>query len=244
MKKSNPAKQKKMTIVLAILLIITLAVAYSKKDESPDAAGDFDVNGSESAEVLSDIVSDGIAEKLISFGMTEDEARAGREVLLMCGVENIDNCEPTDTSATVDGLVVFREVVDKDRVFWFTVDNREIFYVSLNGTDLYDVDKGGFLMKIDDVHVPESSVEYSVYRQLQDKTERVLDQYFVNARYYDGWGIGRADENYMVQCEVYASNALKMKDWVPAKVWYEDQGNGEFIVTGVQIDGTQYEVKP
>lgn len=64
MKKSNPAKQKKTIIVLAILLIITLAVAYSNKDESPDAEGDFDVNGSESAEVLSDIVSDGIAEKV------------------------------------------------------------------------------------------------------------------------------------------------------------------------------------
>lgn len=33
MKKSNPAKQKKMIIVLAILLIVTLAVAYSNKDD-------------------------------------------------------------------------------------------------------------------------------------------------------------------------------------------------------------------
>lgn len=33
MKKSNPAKQKKMIIVCAILLIITLAVAYSNKDD-------------------------------------------------------------------------------------------------------------------------------------------------------------------------------------------------------------------
>ena len=38
MKKSNPAKQKKMIIVLAILLIITLAVAYSNKgdEQAPD----------------------------------------------------------------------------------------------------------------------------------------------------------------------------------------------------------------
>lgn len=244
MKKANPAKQKKMIIVCAILLIITLAVAYSNKDESPDAAGDFDVQGSESAEELSDIASDGIAERLVSFGMTEDEAQAGRDILRMCGVDSISGCEPTDASASVDGLVAFREVVDKDRVFWFTVDHREIIYVSLNGTDLYDKDKGGFLMTIDDVHVPESSVPSDVYRQLQDMTETVLDRYFVSAKYYDAWGIGREDEKYMVQCEVYASNALKMKSWVPAKVWYEDQGNGEFVVTGVQIDGTQYEVKP
>ena len=38
MKKSNPAKQKKMIIVLSILLIITLAVAYSNKgdEQAPD----------------------------------------------------------------------------------------------------------------------------------------------------------------------------------------------------------------
>ena len=38
MKKSNPAKQKKMIIVCAILLIITLAVAYSNKgdEQAPD----------------------------------------------------------------------------------------------------------------------------------------------------------------------------------------------------------------
>lgn len=34
MKKSNPDKEKKMIIALAILLIITLAVAYSNKDKS------------------------------------------------------------------------------------------------------------------------------------------------------------------------------------------------------------------
>lgn len=84
----------------------------------------------------------------------------------------------------------------------------------------------------------------SEHNSTRNPTETVLDRYFVSAKYYDGWGIGRADEKYMVQCEVYASNALKMKSWVPAKVWYEDQGNGEFVVTGVQIDGTQYEVKP
>lgn len=38
MKKANPAKQKKMIIVCAILLIITLAVAYSNKgdEQAPD----------------------------------------------------------------------------------------------------------------------------------------------------------------------------------------------------------------
>ena len=38
MKKSNPAKQKKMIIVCTILLIITLAVSYSNKgdEQSPD----------------------------------------------------------------------------------------------------------------------------------------------------------------------------------------------------------------
>lgn len=220
--------------------------SYPSTDETApieNSTGEFDVNGEMSTAEISDIESDGIAEKLIEFGMTEEEAQAGRRILRQCGVETIDGCEPTDPSASVDGLISFREKIDKDRVFWFTVENRKIFYVSLNGTDLYDSDKGGFLMKIDKVHVPESKVSDDVYRQLQDRTEAVLNQYFVKAKYYDAWGIGRSDEKYMVQCEVYAANIFNVKDWVRAKVWYEDQGNGKFIVTGVQIDGVQYEVK-
>ena len=237
---------KKLLIFLSILNLAFSLCACSSEDNlgasGVNTSSEFEVEGVTAGELMKEIESDGIAEKLMTFGMTEEEAQSGREILRSCGVESIENCEPTDTNATVDGLIAFRNKIDKDRVFWFTVDNRKILYVSLNGTDLYDADKGGFLMSISDVHVPESTVTSEVYWDLLDLTERVLDQYFVSAKYYDAWGIGRSDDDYMVQCEVYASNALKIKEWVDARVWYTDKGNGTFEVTGVQIDGVQYEV--
>lgn len=177
-------------------------------------------SGNTIAEPIADIRSDGIAEKLISFGFTSDEAQeirkifmalryfkwvnpcrfmprksldmsaahvrlccqgnqsrvatrfAGvdlktcaargscqenrginrrtsfthsiqrRAIFIMCGVSSLEGCEPTDPSATIDGLVSFRAVWDKDRTFWFTVDKREVFYIALNGVDVYDTDKG------------------------------------------------------------------------------------------------------
>lgn len=210
---------------------------------SENSEGGFEVNGTSTEKTTQDIVSDGIAERLHEFGMTEDEAQKGREVLLSCGIKSIDGFEPTDPTATVDGLMVFRDVIDKDRTAWFTVDNREIFYVSLNGADLYDTAQGGFLISIDDVHIPESSVSVDVFTTLTTKTENLLDRYFYNSKYYDAWGIGRSDDKYMVQCEVYSSNAFDVNNWVFAKVWYTDNGDGTFSVDGVQIDGVQYDIK-
>lgn len=52
-------------------------------------------------------------------------------------------------------------------------------------------------------------------------------------------GVARSDDDYMVQCEVYASNKLGIKDWVRAKVWYEYNGE-TYDVTGIMIDGERY----
>jgi hypothetical protein len=67
----------------------------------------------------------------------------------------------------------------------------------------------------------------------------VVEPYFVEALYYDGFRYGRSDDKYMVQCEVYAKNKLGIKDWVFAKVWYEFDGT-EFVVTAIVIDGDRY----
>lgn len=188
---------------------------------------------------VSDIVSDGIREKLVSFGFTEDEAVSVRDVLLKCGINDITNAKATDPSATIDGLIAFRWEMDDKRTVWFTVDNREVIYIGLNGVDVYDKDKGGFLISVDDVHVPESDVSLNVRDTLIGKTESVLSSYFVNALWYDAWGVARSDDQYMVQCEVYAQNKLGIKDWVVAKVWYEYDGS-EYNVTAVVIDGKRY----
>lgn len=201
-----------------------------------------DIDGETTDVVNEEIVDDGIVTKLVEFGFTENEAIEMRKLFVMCGVSSIDECEPTDPNASIDGVASFRAEWDKDRTFWFTVDHREVFYMSLNGTDVYDKDQGGFLINVNDVHVPESTMTVIQKEELRDLTEKVLDKYFKHTPYYDAWGMARSDDNYMVQCEAYASNDLGVKKYVQARVWYSFSGD-EYIVTGVSIDGVQYEVK-
>ncbi len=200
------------------------------------------INGNAVDDEMEEIESDKLAEKLISLGLTEEEADEGRKILLQCGVPSIDLCEPTDPNATVDGLVCFRGKLDDDRILIFTVENRRIFYVALNGEDLYDEDLGGFLKRFDEVHIPETMLSESVKLNLRDKAESVLDKYFPNdTRYYDAWGFGREDNKYMVQCQV-SDGSILTDGWIHAYVWYEET-DGVFTVVGVKINGKQYEVK-
>lgn len=186
-----------------------------------------------------EIDDDGIRDKLVSFGFTDEEATGVREILLKCGIDNIDAAEETDPNATIDGLVAFRWEMDDKRTVWLTIENREVYYIGLNGEDVYDRDNGGFLINVDDIHIPESEVSTDVWHTLVSRTEVLLDGYFVNAQWYDAWGVGRSDDQYMVRCEVLAKNKLGIEDWIFATVWYEYDGS-EYNVTNVQIDGVMY----
>lgn len=181
-------------------------------------------------------------EKLISFGFTEEEATENAKILIQCGIPTISICEPTDPNATIDGLVSYRGKFDDDRTVWFTVENRKIFYVSLNGEDLYDEDKGGYLKNFDEVHIPETNISVTVSDELRNTTESVLDGYFASSRYYDAWGFAREDNSYMVQCQA-TDGSMLTSNWLNCRVWYEQQDNGDFVVTGVQINGKQYKLK-
>lgn len=241
-----------MMIFLAVTFLLSLTACDSSTppvetnsssniEELPEN-NTMEVVGNISDRVMSEIKDDGITEKLISIGLTEEEANEGSKILRQCGVPTIDICEPTDSKATVDGLIAYRGKLDDDRTFWFTIEQRKIFYVALNGVDLYDEDKGGFLKDFNDVHIPETDMSESQKSELLDLSESVLDDYFKYIPYYDAWGFARQDDNYMVQCEAYAKNDLKVKDWVRVKVWYE-KNDDTYKVTGVEIDGIQYEPK-
>ena len=233
-------------VVLIIVMTGCNIPRYVPKEGSSEIEQERnDVQGDVQPNIVPDIsndATDNIAQKLVLLGFTQAEADELRIIFLKCGVENIDDCSITDNQATIDNLASFRAVWDKDRTFWFTIDNRELLYMALNGTDVYDKDRGGFLININDIHIPESKVSVSDGETLRDLTEQTLDKYFVNARYYDAFGYARSDDDYMVKCQVYASNKLEDKDWIFAKVWFDMDGDG-FKVTAVQIDGKQYRVK-
>ena len=214
----------------------------SSSSEDTEEVDLTDISAETTDDVNEEIVDDGIVAKLEEFGFTEDEAVEMRKLFIQCGVTNIDDCEPTDPDATIDGVASFRAEWDKDRTFWFTVDHRKVFYMSLNGTDVYDEDQGGFLINVNDVHVPESTMTEAQKEELLDKTESTLDKYFKHTPYYDAWGFARSDDDYMVQCEAYAKNDLGMSKYVTCRVWYTKDGDN-YNVTGVSIDGTQYEIK-
>lgn len=216
----------------------------SKVEESTEKASNaLEVVGNTTDTTMSEIETenDNFVEKLVSFGFTEEDAVENAKILKQCGIPTIAVCEPT-SDESIDNLVVFRGKLDDDRTFWFTVENRKIFYVSLNGEDLYDEDKGGYLKNFNDVHIPETYVSVTVADTLRNKTESVLDSYFTSPRYYDAWAYGREDDQYMVQCQATDGSVLT-SNWIYCRVWYEQQDNKDFVVTGVQINGKQYELK-
>lgn len=252
---------KKSIIVFALMLIFLLGTVGCSNDgagdlpqkdnkqaeanETPkvDETAENEVVGEIIDELMPEIeaTTDDFVEKLLSFGFTEVEAVENAKILKQCGIPVIAVCEPV-SDESIDNLVAFRGELDDKRIIWFTVEHRKIFYVSLNGEDLYDEDKGGYLKSFDEVHIPETSVSVTVADTLKNKSETVLDAYFTNSRYYDAWAYGREDDRYMVQCQATDGNVLT-SEWLSCRVWFEQQNDGNFVVTGVQINGKQYQLK-
>ena len=190
-------------------------------------------------ESLPNIETDNLVNELMEIGFTTEEAEKYREVFLKCGVNSIAGAEAASTTATIDDLIAYRVILDDKRTLMFTIDRRELFYIALNGTDVYDTDKGGFLISIDDVHIPETKITLSTKDDLELKTRLLLEPYFVKALWFSDFAFGRSDNNYMVRCEVYAQNRLGVKDTVTAFVYYEYDGS-DFVVTAISIDGVRY----
>lgn len=237
--KTNTVRAWKISIivfsVIAVFIGAAIAGNETKSDNNTDDA--YFVGDSVEGDVQ-EIKSDGIAEKLITFGFTSTEAHEIRETLLLCGVSNIDDCTPTSSTASINDLIAYRAVLDKDRTFWFTIENRKLIYVGLNNYDIFDDTQGGFLISIEDIHIPESEVTQEVYYQLQEIATAAVDVYLVNSSfaYYDAWAVARADDKYMIQGEVYARNKIGVKKWIPFKVWF-NYIDGEFVVEAIKIDG-------
>lgn len=252
MKKYIVAKSK-VALIMSLLLVCAVGCSNNSQTNTGDSENTeiSSVSETMSEEVIGEPVDESIpevdsktdpfVEKLMSFGFTESEAKDNAKILEQCGIPTIDICEPA-SNESIDNLVVFRGVMDDDRTIWFTVESRRIFYVSLNGEDLYDEDKGGYLKNFDEVHIPESSISVEVADTLRNKTESVLDRYFASSRYYDAWGYGREDNRYGVQCQA-SDGSLLTSNWLYCYVWYDQQDNGEFTVVGVKINGIYYDLK-
>lgn len=180
-----------------------------------------------------------ITKKLMSFGFEYWEADVIHYAFLMCGLTNIDNAEPTNANATIDGLAVYRVVPNKKQTVVFTIKNRKLFYIEVNGVAIYDEDSGGFIKGKYDTVIVRKSVSDSERERLCKLTQFILDNYCIEAFEYDKWVVNRSNDEYMVQCEVYALSKRGSKNWVTAKVWYTDKGS-RFEETAVKVNGIRY----
>ena len=222
-----------VVLLMGVFVLSSCGGANNKGNDSLTNDGLSAVEGGELPEM------ENLIQELMEIGFTEEEATEYREIFLKCGINTIAGAKPTSTTATINDLVAYRIVLDDDRTLWFTVDKRELFYIAMNGVDLYDTDKGGFLITIDDVHIPEKEISASVRDDLELNTQLILDNYFVKAIWYSNFSCGRSDDNYVVRCDVYAENRMGFKDTVPAYVYYEYDGT-DFKVTAISIDGVRY----
>ena len=238
LREKNPKKFKGYIwciIIGIITLIVVINIALSpSEDDGFLQDGVYEIEGQ-----LPDVESDDLVNELVALGFTQEEAAKYREVFLKCNVTSIKGAEPTSSTATINDLICYRIVMDDKRTLIFTIDKRELFYIALNGTDVYDTSKGGFLISIDEVHIPESEISYDVKSELGVKTQSILEPYFVKAKRFSNFAYGRSDDNYVVRCEVYAENRMGVKDTIMAFVYYEYNGN-EFKVTAISIDGVRY----
>lgn len=244
---------KKVWVLLLVLIIALGLIACDKNKTISKTEGiqtesmtDY-INGEANSQLSeSDLprIDTSISDVLVEAGYSVEHATEIQGILNTIGITQIEIENTTGEAETgLNAVICYPNAyTDRNRRFYFTTEDGVLFYAGFGDEDLYDVDQGGFLKSYGDVYVPETKVDLDTYQTLRDYTESVLDGYFIDASYYDAWGIGRSDDDYMMQCQAYARNGLGVRDWVFAKVWYHYE-NEEYEVVGVSIDGVLYDVK-
>lgn len=227
--------KKLISTVLAILLLFAMLPAtasdyFSTGDEPiADESLQMDEYGAE------------LVEFLMNLGYKLDDATEIQGVLNQCGIMSIElrNQPRTDVN---DGLmpIIGYANGDKKLHFHFTTDNGKIFYCAFRGDDLYNDEKGGFIKKIGDVHIPETEVDYDTFSKLQQAAIKAVSPYL---NYPDSasfgllnWRVGREDDKYYVGGRVTAQNAFGMSREISFGVWLEKDGKG-YLIEGIQLDG-------
>lgn len=208
----------------------TQDVAVEGNDAVEEAQADDDATEAE--------LENNVKDFLIECGFTEDEASDVQELFAECGITHINGDEIKTTGTDIDNLICYMVDIDDDRQLQFTVENRKAIYISCNWVDLY-TEEDGVLCTVQDVHIAETDIPNDVKMDLVDLSIEYLDHYYPDVRYYDGWGVGRRDDVYMVQCQVSDGSILTDR-WIFAYIYFEEQEDGEFVITKTNIDGWEH----
>lgn len=195
-------------------------------------------------EVVSKSYGEDLLDELQKLGLTLQEATKIQENFYKIGIINISDVQ----EGAGDGIDKLQSFVayandDKEKKFYFTIEERKLYYAGFMDETLYDSTKGGVLKSINGIHIPETEVTMEEYTELQVKAENIIKEYLTNPEtatfpMYDGWGIGRSDNDYKIYGKVNADNAMGSNSTMNFSVWFKKEKN-EFNVEAVEIDGVR-----
>lgn len=179
---------------------------------------------------------------LMSKGYDVEQASAIQKILNTIGVTAINIQHMSGKASTgLNAVVCYPNgLTEENRRFYFTTDNGVLFYAGFLNDDLYDSEKGGYLKSYQDVHVPETEVDFDTYSELQIRAAEAIESYLTvpsSMNIHDfSWAVGRSDDKYQIIGSLSSQNAFGVKKDMSFTVWFVDN-KGNFEVEGIAIDG-------
>lgn len=215
----------------------------SDKNEEAIKSVDKDTIGN--SESINISIDDSMIKQFMDLGFNVEEATEMQQIFYQMGITSLSDIHSGATNPDINKLVSYVAIANNNekQKFYFTIENRKMFYAGFTNEDLYDSEKGGVLKNINDVHIPETKVtleEYSTLQVLaQDEVKKYLN-YPSSASFplYDGWGVGRSDNTYKIIGKVNASNGFGVKSEINFSVLFIKNDN-TFNVDAVLLNGTR-----
>ena len=260
MYKYNQKLPKKAKMVISIVAVIFMIFIVTSNSENLDSKTNNNNNKVEEKEsnknddnfftvdknqentnsITADYGTETIT-KLRELGFTVQEATSIYNIFIKIGISKLSNVQ-LGAGTGIDNLQAFVGIAnnDKKKKFYFTVEKRNMIYAGFLDETLFDIDKGGVLKSINDVHIPKTDIDLDTYSKLQVLSQNLVKQYLKypsTAKFpiYDGWGVGRRDNNYKVSGKVTAKNGFGVASDMSFSVWLINN-NGNFDVEAIVID--------
>lgn len=215
------------------------------KDNNKSAIKDIKSNEIGNSKIVDTNFDEAMINQFMRLGFNIEEATEMQNLFYKMGITSLSNIKSSANNVDINKLVSFVAVANNDskKTFYFTVENRKMFYAGFQDEDLYDSAKGGVLKNINDVHIPETKVAIAEYTELQDLAKKEVKNYLnypdsANFPLYDGWGVGRNDNKYKIIGKVEAKNGFGVKEEISFSIWFIKE-NSSYIVEAVLIDGTR-----
>lgn len=243
---------KKGKLVLMLVFLVALCVSCGNKNSELPSSSNA-VNSSNETPAYSipekkmqniETIDDSITALLMESGYSVEHASKIQEILNTLGIDtiSIDNMTGEAEKGLNSVVCCPNGLTDRDKRFFFTTEDGELFYAGFSEEDLYDSNNGGFIKSYNDVHIPNKEVSldtYNVLCQLAEDAVKNCLNYPETANFHTlSWKIGRSDEKYQIKGEVTAKNGFGVKEKIGFSVWFTDLGDS-FNIDGISLDGVR-----